>query len=76
VLELIRRFNLMSSCVMLRILREKDLAQRAKVLNFFINVAVECQKVQNFNGMMEIVSALYSSPIHRLKVSPVSMFID
>lgn len=67
VLELIRRFNLMSASVAMRILREKELAQRVRVMNFFINVAVECQKVQNFNGMMEIVSALYSSPIHRLK---------
>ena len=70
MLELIRRFNLMSASVAMRILREKELAQRVRVMNFFINVAVECQKVQNFNGMMEIVSALYSSPIHRLKASP------
>jgi len=52
-----------------RILQEKETSPRVKVLNFFINVALECQRIQNFNGMMEIVSALNSSAIHRLKAS-------
>jgi len=67
VLELIRRFNLISAVVAYRILQEKETSPRVKVLNFFINVALECQRIQNFNGMMEIVSALNSSAIHRLK---------
>ncbi len=57
----------MSNSVALTILREKDLERRVKIVNYFIHVALACKKLQNFNGMMEIVSALYSSPIYRLK---------
>ena len=49
------------------ILREANLKQRTLVLRFFILFAEASYKLQNFNLLMEILGALGSSNLHRLK---------
>lgn len=49
------------------ILRETNLKQRTLVLRFFILFAEASYKLQNFNLLMEILGALGSSNLHRLK---------
>ena len=42
---------------------------RANMLEFWINVGVCCRELNNFNSVMEIVSALNASSVHRLTKS-------
>ncbi len=44
-----------------------DIRQRARVIEFLLQVAKFCEEVHNFNALMEITSSLNASPIHRLK---------
>jgi hypothetical protein len=44
-----------------------DLKYRIKTLTLWIKVAAECKKMNNFNGVMEILAALGLSCVSRLK---------
>lgn len=54
--------------------------KRASMIGFWIRVAAHCRDLNSFNAIMEIVSGLNASPVHRLKKSwelvprPVSKF--
>jgi len=67
LLALIRRFNAVSGWVTSEIVvvEKKDL--RVKVVQKFIRVAKKCLELNNFQSTMQILSALESSPITRLK---------
>ncbi|KAM9463389.1 ras-GEF domain-containing family member 1B-A-like isoform 4-T6 [Salvelinus alpinus] len=41
--------------------------QRARVIEFFIDVARECFNIGNFNSLMAIISGMNMSPVSRLK---------
>lgn len=49
------------------IVRQTDIKKRVQLLQFFINVANHCCNLNNFSSMTAIISALFSSPIFRLK---------
>lgn len=40
---------------------------RRAALSKLLQVGIECRKLNNFNGVMEVISALQSTPIQRLK---------
>lgn len=66
LMTLVHRFNKTSAWATATILENESIAARAACLEYFINVAVECKKHTNFNGMMEVLSSLQSAPISRL----------
>uniref|UniRef100_A0A673XA22 RasGEF domain family member 1B n=1 Tax=Salmo trutta TaxID=8032 RepID=A0A673XA22_SALTR len=45
----------------------KKKKQRARVIEFFIDVARECFNIGNFNSLMAIISGMNMSPVSRLK---------
>ncbi|EDO14968.1 hypothetical protein Kpol_414p1 [Vanderwaltozyma polyspora DSM 70294] len=45
----------------------QDVKKRAKRVQYFISVANHCRLLNNFSVMTAIISALYSSPVYRLK---------
>lgn len=59
--------NRLTDFVSYSIVKEADGKKRAAVLQFFIQVSEQCYNLKNFSSMTAIVSALYSSPIFRLK---------
>jgi hypothetical protein len=67
ICKMINRFNQVSVWVATEILEVEDLKLRAVTLNRFIFVAQKCRELNNYNGVMEILSALQGSSIHRLK---------
>jgi len=66
---LIAIFNKMSAWSVTTIVTTTNVASRAELIEYFIKVATECKKLQNYNGMMEFVSGLQSAPVSRLKRS-------
>jgi len=46
-----------------------NLRKRIVLLKYFIDVGVYCLKYNNFNAVMEIVSALNQTPVQRLKLT-------
>ena len=69
IVELTKRFNQVSNWVATEILREEKLAARAKVLKRFIKVAAACREIASFNAVQEIVAALNSASVYRLKLT-------
>jgi len=61
------QFNRISGWVASTILSEIRSKKRAACISFFISVAKCLLELKNFNGIMEIVSGLNSTPIGRLK---------
>lgn len=59
--------NDLTNFVSTQIVKYSDVKKRVNVIRFFVNVAEKCRQLKNFSSMTAIVSALYSSPIHRLK---------
>lgn len=66
VCETQNRFNRISQWVATTILLTEKLQDRGKVLSKFIEIAVHLNKLNNFAGVLQIVSALASSAVHRL----------
>jgi len=64
---MIRFSNQVTGWVATEILRPEDIRQRAVALNRFLAMAKSSIKINNFNGAMEILSALNSAPVHRLQ---------
>ena len=58
--------NKLTNYVSYNIVTHVDVKKRARLIQFFITVAVHCNYMNNFSSMTAIVSALYSSPIFRL----------
>merc|ERR1712137_1135793 len=66
--RMIKRSNAVPMWVATQILfhTESKLKLRAKMVTLFIKIAKECNKLNNFNAVMEILAGLSLSPIHRL----------
>ncbi|ODQ68407.1 ras GEF [Nadsonia fulvescens var. elongata DSM 6958] len=66
----IRRFiqnsNQLTDWVAFMILKQQDAKKRVYAIKYFVVVAENCRKNNNFSSMTSIISALYSSTIHRL----------
>eukprot|EP00045_Choanoeca_perplexa_P007005 m.61483 g.61483 ORF g.61483 m.61483 type:complete len:1121 (-) comp13883_c0_seq1:104-3466(-) len=69
VLNMTHRFNQMSRWFLRSILEVQDLAERVELVELLIEILRELRLLNNFNGMLEIISALQSSAVHRLKVT-------
>lgn len=63
----IKGLNQLTNFVSFMILRKPDLKRRVQIIRYFILVAEKCRSFNNFSSMTAIISALYSSPVHRLK---------
>uniref|UniRef100_A0A6B2L009 Ras-GEF domain-containing protein n=1 Tax=Arcella intermedia TaxID=1963864 RepID=A0A6B2L009_9EUKA len=66
VVKLTQRFNTISAWVKTTILSETSKQKRVKLMAKFIDIADILLQMNNFNGMLEITSALDSNPIVRL----------
>uniref|UniRef100_A0A8C9TQ22 RasGEF domain family member 1B n=1 Tax=Scleropages formosus TaxID=113540 RepID=A0A8C9TQ22_SCLFO len=60
-------FNRLSYLVATEICMPVKKKQRARVTEFFIDVARECFNIGNFNSLMAIISGMNMSPVSRLK---------
>jgi len=69
ILNLTDRFNQVSKWVGTEILQVSPLKERARVLRYFIDVAIECFEINCFNVVQEMVAALNSAAIHRLALT-------
>eukprot|EP01107_Rhizomastix_libera_P012640 TRINITY_DN321_c0_g1_i5.p1 TRINITY_DN321_c0_g1~~TRINITY_DN321_c0_g1_i5.p1 ORF type:complete len:496 (-),score=172.71 TRINITY_DN321_c0_g1_i5:137-1624(-) len=69
ITQFINNFNKVGDYVKASILEESSAKKREKIIKHFLKIAEECYSINNFNSMMEIVSALGSSPVSRLKKS-------
>ncbi|KAI5967371.1 CDC25 [Candida margitis] len=67
ITKFIRYSNQLTNFVAYMILRKSDAKKRVQIIRYFIQVAEKCRQYNNFSSMTAIISALYSSPIHRLK---------
>ncbi|XP_025069759.1 ral guanine nucleotide dissociation stimulator-like 2 isoform X2 [Alligator sinensis] len=65
----VRQFNRVAGAVVRSCLGPANLRplQRARLLEKWIRVAEECRALRNFSSLYAIISALQSSPVHRLK---------
>lgn len=66
ICEAQNRFNRISNMVTTTVLLTERLQDRAKVLSKFIEVAIACSKLNNFVGVLQMVSALTNASVHRL----------
>uniref|UniRef100_A0A6Q2YXM4 Ras-GEF domain-containing protein n=1 Tax=Esox lucius TaxID=8010 RepID=A0A6Q2YXM4_ESOLU len=60
-------FNRLSFMVATEICMPVKKKQRARVIEFFIDVARECFNIGNFNSLMAIISGMNMSPVSRLR---------
>ncbi|XP_017307819.1 ras-GEF domain-containing family member 1B-A [Ictalurus punctatus] len=60
-------FNRLSFLVATEICMPVKKKHRARVIEFFIDVARECFNIGNFNSLMAIISGMNMSPVSRLK---------
>ncbi|KAG7476780.1 hypothetical protein MATL_G00086340 [Megalops atlanticus] len=65
----VAQFNTVTNCVIATCLSDRALkpAQRAKLVERWIEVARECRILKNFSSLRSILSALQCNPVHRLK---------
>ncbi|KAH3670340.1 hypothetical protein WICMUC_004836 [Wickerhamomyces mucosus] len=59
--------NDLTNFVSTQIVTHNDVKKRVTIIKYFVNVAEKCRQLNNFSSMTAIISALYSSPIHRLR---------
>ncbi|GAM20898.1 hypothetical protein SAMD00019534_040730 [Acytostelium subglobosum LB1] len=71
-------FQKMTMLVATEIVKQRDIRSRAEMIERNIKIALEYLSQWNFNGIMQILSALHSEPISRLSASwnrlPVKYF--
>lgn len=67
ITSFIKASNQLTNFVAYMVLRKPEARKRVQVIRFFVQVAEKCRQYNNFSSMTAIISALYSSPIHRLK---------
>ncbi|KAG0662481.1 hypothetical protein C6P44_002272 [Monosporozyma unispora] len=65
--KFIMNANSLTNYVSYSIVKQHDVKKRSRYIQFFIMVAQHCKELNNYSSMTAIVSALYSSPIYRLK---------
>jgi len=66
ITKMIHRFNQVSGWVASEICGTVNLRDRVKVLRRFIDIAMRLKALNNFNAVLEVVSGLNNSAIHRL----------
>mmetsp|Transcript_23448 Transcript_23448/g.58675 ORF Transcript_23448/g.58675 Transcript_23448/m.58675 type:complete len:1017 (-) Transcript_23448:81-3131(-) len=69
IITMVQFSNKIAGWVMTEVLRRVKAVDRAKIIARFLNIATTLRKMNNLNGMMEIVSGLAITPINRLKRS-------
>eukprot|EP00013_Stygamoeba_regulata_P012064 CAMPEP_0177674880 /NCGR_PEP_ID=MMETSP0447-20121125/26845_1 /TAXON_ID=0 /ORGANISM="Stygamoeba regulata, Strain BSH-02190019" /LENGTH=1020 /DNA_ID=CAMNT_0019183113 /DNA_START=84 /DNA_END=3143 /DNA_ORIENTATION=- len=67
ITRFIEYFNKLSNWVSSEILSARTLSLRIKMLTQMIEVAKECELLNNFNSVVAIITALNNTAIHRLK---------
>lgn len=67
ITSFIKASNQLTNFVSYMILRKNESRKRAAVIKYFVQLAEKCRQYNNFSSMTAIISALFSSPIHRLK---------
>jgi len=67
VCKFISQFNERNRLVQTLILCEPDLKSRTKIVQKFLEICEHLVSLNNFNGILYIISALNSSPVFRLK---------
>lgn len=64
---MIERFNEVSNWVASEIVKQPQLFHRVVIIEKFIEVAQELQRLHNLNGLTAVIGGLNSSPVSRLK---------
>jgi hypothetical protein len=67
LLKMIRFSNTVSSWISTEILSEENIRKRVNLLDVAIGIAVAVRKLNNFNGLMEILAGLSNSGVGRLR---------
>jgi len=67
VLKLIEHSNNVAAWVASVVLSEANIEQRSDAFGHLVEVASECAKLGNFNGLFEIMAGLDLAAVHRLK---------
>eukprot|EP01137_Pigoraptor_chileana_P014293 Opistho-2@68754 len=67
IVRFIDRFNKTSMWATTQIVSRPSLQSRKDALAKFIDIAECCLQLNNFNGLLELMSSLQSAPVHRLK---------
>ncbi|CAI4046764.1 Ras family guanine nucleotide exchange factor CDC25 SKDI_12G3420 [Saccharomyces kudriavzevii IFO 1802] len=67
ITKFIANANTLTNFVSHTIVKQTDVKTRSRLTQYFVTVAQHCKELNNFSSMTAIVSALYSSPIYRLK---------
>jgi len=62
-----RHFNVISQWFACEILTKKNLEERVRVAELVLDTAEYCRQLQNYNALNEIISALNTSAVFRLK---------
>jgi RasGEF domain/RasGEF N-terminal motif len=70
---IISRFNLVSNWVATEVLMPTSTKQRVAVLKHFVQVALKCRALNNFNTLLEITAGLNMAPVRRLKKTWLSL---
>ncbi|XP_043388887.1 ral guanine nucleotide dissociation stimulator-like 3 isoform X5 [Chelonia mydas] len=65
----VAQFNAVTGCVVASVLGDVQLRapQRARLLEKWVAIAQHCYFLRNFSSLRAVISALQSSPVHRLK---------
>ncbi|XP_039370637.1 ral guanine nucleotide dissociation stimulator-like 3 [Mauremys reevesii] len=65
----VAQFNAVTGCVVASVLGDVQLRapQRARLLEKWVAIAQHCCVLRNFSSLRAVISALQSSPVHRLK---------
>jgi hypothetical protein len=67
LLKMIRFSNTISSWISTEILQEENIRKRVNVIDSVIAIAQAVRKLNNYNGLMEILAGLSNSGVGRLK---------
>eukprot|EP01103_Thecamoeba_quadrilineata_P020672 TRINITY_DN900_c0_g2_i1.p1 TRINITY_DN900_c0_g2~~TRINITY_DN900_c0_g2_i1.p1 ORF type:complete len:834 (-),score=132.85 TRINITY_DN900_c0_g2_i1:94-2595(-) len=67
IINMIRRTNAVPLWVATEIVYSDRLKTRSKLIRYYISIAEKCRQFKNYNAVMEIISGLQLSAVHRLK---------
>jgi len=73
LLEFTQWFNTVACLVASAVVTTAELQERARIFSYFVAVAKELQKLNNFNGLTAVLAGLSNSAVHRLTGSQQSM---
>mmetsp|Transcript_16038 Transcript_16038/g.22271 ORF Transcript_16038/g.22271 Transcript_16038/m.22271 type:complete len:457 (+) Transcript_16038:73-1443(+) len=73
---MIKQFNLFSNWVSCALVTQVTLEGRVETLKKFIDLMDELQTLNNFNGMMEVLSGINSSSVRRMKKTFAALDAD